>query len=152
MPRFVFELEAVLRHRRAQERERQIALARLEAERRRLDEAISSCQDELDLERAELRTQFIAGGTLDIRGVRLQSATSLRIHARAHQSVVMLAGVLRRIDGARKDLLEASRRRRAVELLREKRYAAWLDGLKRKEAGAIDEIAVMRAARHGEAA
>jgi flagellar biosynthesis chaperone FliJ len=43
--------------------------------------------------------------------------------------------------------MRAAVRRRAVELLRERRFQDWLDEQRRKEQAAGDELAVMRASR-----
>ena len=41
--------------------------------------------------------------------------------------------------------MEASRQRKAVELLRERRYEEWKQARDKAEAAALDELAVMRA-------
>ena len=66
---------------------------------------------------------------------------------RQRGAVVRLAGVHQRLDAARLALIKATAARRGVEVLRERRYEAWKREQDRAEAAALDELAVMRAAR-----
>jgi len=151
MPRFVFELEAVLKQRLAEERERQLAVATLERERQQLEELLRSYQRDLTGERDELRDQLAAtqagAATLDLRGVRFQAGASLRLITLAQRAVLQLAGVHKKIDAARLLLLQAAMRRKGVEMLREKRYEEWKLEQKRKEEASLDELNVVRASR-----
>ena len=83
----------------------------------------------------------------DMRAVRLQAGASLRLLGRAHHGALQLAGVLARLANARRDLMEATTRRKAVETLRERRWHAWKTTLDRREAAALDELNVMSASR-----
>jgi flagellar export protein FliJ len=154
MPRFVFELEAVLKQRLAEERERQLAVAALEREKSQLEDLIRSYQRDLTSERDELRDQLAAtrGGaaTLDLRGVRFQAGASLRLVTLAQRAVLQLAGVHKKIDAARLLLLQATTRRKGVEMLKERRYDEWRLEQKKKEEAALDELNVVRASRREE--
>lgn len=151
MARFVFELEAVLKQRLAVEREKQLAVAGLERERAELEDAIRGMQRDLTQEKQELRDQLAAekgrSTTLDLRGVRFQAGAALRLITLAQRAVLRLAGVHRKIDAARLELLQAATRRKAVEALKERRFEEWKNEEKRREAGAADELNVMFAAR-----
>ncbi len=162
MARFVFKLEAVLDQRIAKERERQLAVAKIERERVAAEEEIRAHQRVIERERDELRQMLASersvgdgepgawrGGVIDISGARRQAAAAVRLTAQAQQAVLKLAGIHRRLDAARLELLAAATQRKAVELLRERQYAAWRVEQNRKESAAIDEIAMMRAARRG---
>ncbi len=145
MPRFRFELEALLTARRSAEREKQLAIAELERERRAEEDAIRRHQ------------AFIIGGKDDMRGcltghldlgsLRLNASETLNHVRSAQQRVLALAGVHRRIDVARAELVEAARSRRAIERLRERRFEAWRMDLEKREAAQLDELAVQAAAR-----
>jgi flagellar export protein FliJ len=65
--------------------------------------------------------------------------------ASAQRAVVRLAGVQKRLEMARLDLIAATAERRGVEVLRERRFEAWKREQDRREAAAMDEMAVMRA-------
>ena len=151
MPRFIFELEAVLKQRLAEERERQQAVAALEREKQQLEELIRTCQRDLTSERDELRDQLSstrdARSTLDLRGVRFQAGASLRLVALAQRAVLELAGTHKKIDAARLLLLQATMRRKGVEMLKERRYEEWRQEQKKREEAALDELNVVRAAR-----
>lgn len=154
MPKFVFNLEAVLKQRLAAEREKQLAVAALERERVDLESVIRGYQADLTQEKQELREQLATekGGptSLDLRGVRFQAGAALRLITLAQRAVLQLAGIHKKLDRARLELLEATTRRKAVETLKERRYEEWREEEKRREAAAADELNVMHAARAGD--
>lgn len=152
MPRFVFKLQPVIEQRLRVEREKQRRVAELERERMGLEAEIAEYQTRLTAERDDLRTRLFEereGGRVRLDQVRQQASASLGLIARAQRAVVRLAGVHRRLDAARLDLIRATAERRGVEVLRERRYEAWKYEQDRREAGALDEMAVMRAGRPG---
>jgi flagellar export protein FliJ len=146
MPVFRFKFEAVLTKRRDEERRCRLDVARIQAERLALEERIRGHQRDIVSARGDLRTH-LAGGPVDLSGVRLQAAASLGLVSKVQRAVLDLAGVHARLDAARRQLMRAAVRRRAVELLRERRFQDWLDEQRRKEQAAGDELAVMRASR-----
>lgn len=155
MAKFIFELEAVLRARQAEERRRQLALAGLEGERARIEDLIRECQNAIVRGRDDLREALggaSAGAPVDLAGVRMQAGAGLHLVARAQRHVFELAGVHRKLDAARLELLKAATQRKAVESLRERRYEEWREDQKRREAAALDELNVTRAGRHEELA
>jgi flagellar FliJ protein len=144
MAKFRFSLRAVLEHREMIEEQKQRAVAALEAERVRLENAIRECQRGIALERDDMRRALTAG---DVRAARAQSAASVRLAAVAQRAVVELAGLHRRLEAARAELLEATKRKKAVELLKGRRYEEWKREQDRREMAALDELAVMAAGR-----
>src|SRR5262245_41080180 len=122
MPRFRFALQPVLDHREMIEEQKQRAVAVLEAQRVRLEETIRDHQRGITPERQEMRASLRAG---NLRAVRLQSGASVRLAAAAQRAVIELAGVHRRLEAARTELLDAAKRRKAVELLKERWYEDW---------------------------
>jgi flagellar FliJ protein len=144
MARFRFQLETVLRHRRNIEREKQRAVAELETQRVRLENDIRECQQGLERERGELTGRLTEA---DLHGVRWQAAAAMRLIVAAQRAALELAGVMKRLGVARADLLEAAKRRKAVELLRERRFDEWKLDQNRRELAAVDELAVMAAGR-----
>lgn len=153
MPRFRFKLEAVLDQRRAVERSRQVVVADLERRRMDIEQSIRGYHDQIARERDDLRAHLVSerhgprAGGVDLRGVRLQAGASLHLVARAHQAVLQLAGVHGRLEAARLELIAATTRRRAVEVLRERRLHAWTLEQSRLENAAEDELATMHARR-----
>ena len=148
MAKFRFQLEAVLKHRKNIEQQKQRAVAELEIQRVRLEGAIRGFQDGIAREKAELRGML---NEADLRGARWQAAASMRLLNAARRAALELAGVYKRIETARADLLEAAKRRKAVELLKERRYEEWRQTEARRELAAVDELAVMAAGRKDDA-
>ncbi len=156
MPRFLFNLQPVLDQRARRERDAQIAHARVERERAALEQTLRACQRDISTLRADWRRSLAgraptpdAPARLDLREVRLQSASSLRLLSRAQDAAIRLAGVLKRLEASRADLLSATTARKAVESLRDRRYEAWKRALDRKEAAELDDLATTRAALAG---
>ena len=61
---------------------------------------------------------------------------------RAVELAEKMAVVQRKIDQARRALIDAARDRKVLEKLREKQQAAWDAEVQRKEATALDEVAM----------
>ncbi len=136
--RFRFQLEPVLEVRKRAEEEAQRAVAALERQRLELEETLRRRQEEIRNEKDALRGRLV--GELDVRGLRLQAGSSVHLVRKARQAVLALAGLHRRMGEARAALVEAARRRRAMELLRERRYGEWKAGLDKTETAELDEI------------
>lgn len=149
MARFRFGLQAVLDLRQREEKERQRVVGRLESERMAVEHTLRGYQDAIRSSKEGMRTAMggATGGGVDAPALRLEAGAALGLQIRAHQGALRLAGVHRRLDTARRALMEATRARRAIEVLKEKRYAAWLDEQNRRESVALDEIGTMGAAR-----
>lgn len=145
MATFRFSLEAVLTHRRSIERESQLALAAIERERLAIENEIRGYQIRLDRERLEWRVEL--GGGVDVRAVRHQASAAVHVVALAQRAALRLAGVLKRQERARQELIEAARKRKAVEMLRERKHEEWRKSQERQEAAATDELAVIATAR-----
>jgi flagellar FliJ protein len=141
MPRFRFRLQVVLDHRRALERQRQRVVAALELDRLAAENALRALHAEIERENADLRATLTSG---DFRMTRAHAARVTHLHADARRHVLHLSGVLARLDTARAELLEAARRRKAVELLRDRRLEEWRLAESRRETAAVDEINVIR--------
>ncbi|MCG3124352.1 MAG: hypothetical protein GIKADHBN_02815 [Phycisphaerales bacterium] len=155
MARFVFKLQAVLDQRIAREQQKQLAVAQLERERLEAEKDITDQQRSIERERDELRDllgrERTAGDSsfqpVDLSGVRMQAAAAVRLTARAQQAVLRLAGIHRRLDAARLELLHAATQRKAVELLREKQHAEFLAAERKRDAAAVDELATLKGNR-----
>jgi flagellar protein FliJ len=142
--RFRFNLQAVLDHREMIEQQKQKIVAELETQRVRIEGRIREYQGAIEGERAELRGRLLRA---DVHGAKRQAAAQMRLVAGAQRAAVELSGVLKRLDIARAELLEATKRRKAVDLLRERRFEDWKRDQSRRELSAVDELAVMAAGR-----
>jgi flagellar protein FliJ len=149
MAKFVFNLEAVRKQRSALEKQRMVAVAEIERERLVLEGRIRAAHESVEAERLELREQLSGlregeGRLVDLRGVRFQAGAAVVLRARTQQLVLQLAGLHKRLDNAREGLREAVAARKAVDVLRDKRFEEWRRELARREAMALDELATMR--------
>ena len=145
MPRFNFTLDPLLRARTQAEQARQIAVAELECRRMALEDRLREHQRGIAAGKAELGERLV--GRLDVHELRLQGNAALALVRHAQRTVVELAGVHRRLEAARAELVEATRERRSIELLRERALERWRAEQERVETAALDELAVIGAAR-----
>lgn len=145
MPRFRFELQPVLDARKRAEDARQLEVAELEAERVALEDGLRRRQRSIVESRSDARDELI--GRVDPGRLRATANASLAVMRDAQRTVLELAGVHRRLEAARERLREASRDRRAIEIVRERRFEDWKQAMDRREQAALDEIATIRGAR-----
>lgn len=145
MARFVFQLEPLLKARKAVEQRKQLAVAELERERRTLEDRLRAQQESITAGKHALRVSLI--GSLEVHALRSHAASTMRVMKDAQRMVIELAGVHKRLENARAELIEATKQRRAVELIREQRYEAWKRVQEKAETNAMDELAVIAAAR-----
>ena len=151
MPRFKFQLEGVLEHRKNIEEEKQRALAGVLAEMQRLKNELV----ELD--------QVARGAVTDLRENRLTGhldMSFLAAHRRFTGSVQRkavaiaqkMALVQRQIDEARAALGAAAKDRKIIEKLRERQLERWQGQQHRQEMDELDDIGMQLAFRQlGEA-
>lgn len=150
MPRFRFKLQPVLDQRTREEEDIQRRVAALERQRLDQESRIREFQIEIIEERTGLRRTLGAErasaepGGIDIFSAKLSASAALHMIARAQRAVLALAGIHERLDAERLRLLEAARRRKSLEILRDRRRAEWAAGEKRREEASADELAVMR--------
>jgi flagellar export protein FliJ len=145
MAKFVFRLEPLLTARRHAEQDARRVVAVLERERLALENKLRCHQQQIMSDKQEMRGSMT--GPLDMRSLRRGAGVTLHVIRKAQQVVLQLAGVSQRMESARSDLLKTLTRRRAIELLREKRFDQWKIVQSKAEIAALDELAVGRAAR-----
>lgn len=145
MPRFRFELQPVLDARKRAEDARRLEVAELEAERVSLEDGLRRRQRSIVESRSDARDELV--GRVDPDRLRATANASLAVMRDAQRTVLELAGVHRRLEAAQRRLQEASRDRRAIEIVRERRFEDWKQAIDRREQAALDEIATIRGAR-----
>ncbi len=145
MPRFRFKLEPLLTARKQIERAKQRVVAELERRRLELEDMLRSQQRFISEGKQSLRDRMV--GSLDLPVMRSHASCTVQLMRRAQRIVLELAGIHSRLQAAREELIEAARDRRAVELLRERRFEQWKADLNKAEDAAVDELAVQAAAR-----
>lgn len=145
MAKFVFQFEAVLRHRQHLEDQRQRELAQHMRGRMILQEQLRGMQQTIRESKRELGAGLV--GRVDLDSISLFARYSGHTAVRAQQLVRKLAEVEKQIDASRGALLEATRQRKAMELLRDRQLAAWREERDRREAAELDELATQRYTR-----
>ena len=86
-------------------------------------------------------------GAIDPSMLRGQANASLAGMRDAQRVVLELAGIHRRLQSVMAELRAASRDRRAVEILKERRFEDWRREQDRREQAELDEIAMIRGSR-----
>ncbi|MHC5006805.1 MAG: flagellar export protein FliJ [Planctomycetota bacterium] len=145
MAKFVFRLEPLLKARRRAEQNEQRAVAEIERQRMALEDMLRAHQRNISHGKETLRGSL--AGTLDMRALRLEAGAGLHLVRKAQQVVLQLAGLGQRQETARAKLIEATKRRRALELLKERRFEQWKKRLDKAETAQIDELVTNAAAR-----
>ncbi len=147
MAKFVFELKVLLEQRRREERDRMKAVAEIERERLEIEQAALRLAAEMRAERETLKQELAGEEGVDLGSVRMQANASLHGVRKTHELALQGAATITRLEAVRAELLEATTRRRAVELLRERRFEAWLAGERAKESREVDELVTARYGR-----
>ena len=146
MAKFRFRLQPVLRQREIAERDEQLKVAQVEKQRLMLEDRLRQCQQRIMFEQRTLNS-LVNNSEVKPQDARLQSAAILVAKNEAQRLALELAGVYKRLEGARKLLTKAAMHRRSMELLRDNHLASWRRKINVAEDRAMDELAVMRAAR-----
>ncbi len=145
MPPFTFEFDTVLRHRTRQEQARMRAVGEIEAQRLAVEDRVARVQAGLRAGRDELRGILAsAGPALPVPAIRLAAGAGLAGLVQLRRAAVDLAGTNQRLARARADLLRATIARKAIQLLKDRRHAAWKRSEDRRETSGLDDLVVMR--------
>ncbi len=162
MARFEFSLEAALEQRRRVERDRQLAVAAIERTRVEIEGRVRAVQQRLTAERNDMRALLdparggvgaagaASGGRVFVSSVRLQATAGLHGLAELRTLAIELAGVLKRLEAARTQLMAAAVARKAVEKLREQQLSRWKLEQAHKESAELDDLTLMRTGRNAD--
>ena len=145
MARFAFRLQPLLKARKRAEQARQRAVAEVVREKLELEDQLRRRQEQIARGKQALGDRLV--GKLDVRLLRDQAGATMLYLRKARQLALELAGTHRRLEAARDELIEATKHRRAIELLRDRRFEQWKADLDKAETAALDELAVIAAAR-----
>ena len=129
-------------------------MAELERQRLGVEQSLKAIQAELLDTRRFIRGGLFGGasptaneGLSGLAGVRLATNASLHLTVQAQRSAMELAGILKRLDAARTDLLKATADRKAVQLLKDRAHEAHRREQLKREMAELDEMTVMRHGR-----
>ena len=140
MAKFRFQFESVLRYRAIIEDECQRELAKVMRHRMILQDQLRQMQQTIVGSKQELGASLI--GRVDLDRIAQFARYSSQSAMRAREIVLKLAGAEKQIEAARQKLLRATRDRKALELLRDRQERRFAQEQDRKEAAALDEMAV----------
>jgi flagellar FliJ protein len=151
MPRFKFQLEGVLEHRKNFEAEKQRALAAVLAQMQALKTELSDLDQLARSAVSDLRENRLTGN-LDLSFLAAHRRFSGSVQRKALALAQKMALVQREIDKARSELAEAAKQRKIIEKLRERQLERWKNQQNRQEAEELDDIGMQLAFRQlGEA-
>lgn len=145
MARFTFRYQTILKHREKAEQLCQRGLAQLMYERNALIQRLAGMQQTISQSKRDAAAGLV--GTVDLEQVAGIARYSARCTADGHGLVRRVAELETRVEQARKSLVEASRERQALALLRDKQEQAWQLEQRRMEAKRFDEQSAQAYAR-----
>ena len=137
MQAFHFKYQAVLRQREAMEQNKQRALAKLLHQRNAMFAQLREMQETISASKRQAADGLVGAVDLDaIAGIARYSAScALRGNTLARE----IAQVEILVEQARNELIEASKNRQALELLRDRQRQEWDLEQRRMEAKRLDE-------------
>jgi flagellar FliJ protein len=146
--KFKFSLEAVLKHRRMVEEQCQRDLAEAMSQRVALRDELRRLQETISESKRALSGGLV--GAVNLESIANFARYSSQATQRARGCVMKLAGVEKTIEAARQKLLAATRARKALDLLRDRRHEQWVRDEDRRETAVLDEVAMRQHARRAE--
>lgn len=142
MSAFRFSLEPVLKQREAIEHDAQQEVASRERTRLAILHELQTLQERDDAERRDLANRLGSTGRLDASALRQQSVATMQVARQIREAALLASGATHRLDQARTVLIEATARRRAIELVREQQYEEWKARERRRETESLDEMSM----------
>jgi flagellar FliJ protein len=139
MARFRFNLEAVLKHRSFQEREKQRALATIQGQIAVLKQELQALNDTVQASTEDLRKNHLVG-RIDMGFIAAHRRFVIGISARAGEIMQRIARMQVQEEAARAELAEAAKQRKIIEKLRERQYERWQRETAARELAALDEV------------
>jgi flagellar FliJ protein len=139
MAQFRFAYQSVLDHRRTMEDARQRELAMKLRQRMILQNELGAMQRTITESKHDMADALV--GEVDLSEVSQFARFSSQTAQRAHAIVVKLAQGEKQIDEARQRLLEATRQRKAIDLLHDKHRHRWLREQEVRETAQLDDLA-----------
>lgn len=149
MPRFVFQLEGVLKHRKHIEQQRQRILAETQARMSQLQSQLRLLDESVQQAGADLRQNHLVG-RLDLNFLSAHRRFALSCQRQALALVQKMALAQRQVQEAQAALAEAAKQRKVIEKLRERHHERWAAALGRRELSEQDEIGMQLSYWHSD--
>jgi len=138
MADFQFKLQPLLAHRQRIEDQRQRALAQLLREKLILETQIRNHQGTITDDKRSMSDALV--GRVNVDRIRRHAAHSGQVAIRLQQIAYRMFQLNQKIEEGRRQLVDAVKQRKAVELLRDKQYERWKRQVERREARELDEV------------
>lgn len=138
MASFKFRYETVLEQRRHVEDHRQRELAQLLRGKMIIENQLRRMQQTIRDSKQQVGTGLL--GKVDLNAIGRVAEYGTQVAMRGQQIVCQLAELAQRITDSRTRLIEAARRRQALQLLRDKHYQQWRYQQNRREAAELDDM------------
>lgn len=145
MSRFVFRYQTVLKQREDAERRERKTVAVLMHRRNGMVQQLREMQDTISQSKRDAAGGLV--GTIDLDALSGIARYSARCASLGHGLVRQLAELETQVEQAKTVLLEATKQRKALELLRDRQYEAWALEQRRMEAKQLDEMSTQAHAR-----
>ena len=138
MKAFKFRLETLLEMRERDEEKVKLKLAAKNSEIGAVRKSVASIHQSLkELQQSEKQQRV---ESLSIMGMRHSVAFRYKLKSDLLNEARKLDALSAEADTIRQELVEATRRRRAVEIIKDKRFTQWKKEYLKKEQGFIDDI------------
>jgi flagellar protein FliJ len=141
MAKFVFQLDGVLRHRTNIEHQRKRELAVIQTQMTMLDNELRALDASVRSSEDDLRNNRLVG-KLDMAFLGAHRRYAFAMQRKAMGIAEKMAAVQVHVDRAKRNLAEASKRRKILEKLRERLFARWREAMERRDVAEMDEIAM----------
>lgn len=139
MPRFVFNLEAVLRHRVFAEQERMRDLAVAQGEMTRLQGELKALNDAMRASALDMKSSHLTG-SLDLTYLAAHRRYTVAMQRKGLALVQDMARQQRKVEEAQRLLAEAAKERKVIEKLKDRQRERWASEVQRKEMIELDEV------------
>ena len=141
---FRFPFDPVLRQRRQEEQTIQRQLAEIVRRQLIVETRLQEIQNQIRSGKQDLGIELL--GEVNTTVIRTQANMSIQLDMQARQLALSLAEIYQQVEKVRKELVHASQRRRAMEILRENRYEQWKMDIKKEEEKEQDDMTMTRMA------
>jgi len=139
MPKFIFNLEPVLRHRVLVEQERLRDLAAAQAEMVRLQAELKALTESMQASARDMKANHLTG-SLDVNYLAAHRRYTVATQRQGLLLVQEMARQQRKVDEAQRLLAEAAKGRKVLEKLKERQRDRWATEVHRKELAELDEV------------
>ena len=140
MPRFLFNLQGVLRQRKLVEDQRQRDLAEVQRVYFAMEVELKAMGDQVRAASEDLRQNHLIG-RISVDYLAAHRRFTLAMQRKALDHAAKMAEVKKRVDAARSALVEAAKQRKILDKLKERRQADWQADQNRRESTTTDEVA-----------